>query len=308
MSVSEVALRGFFLFLRVPSEESLHVTLDASSLHPQTFLSLIHELQDRLRDMDEEYAENPKAMRGRSVKARHFRAFHIDERRRILRFSPVPSRYLNVFKSVRRSLYVALHRHAIVIQSEQGRNVYLLPEEDGATFLGRVEELNRLLERVEEEIASFTQTPRFDDLSLLLERHGLRELPKRFNIGRIQAHPVPVRMAVDEWIERSPQVAEALRKAREEFIAQAIQDLKRKLEPLIASLLSQKRLKSVAKDLQALENLAASVGLEAISKTVIAPLRLLAEMPPAEIAKIPEGLQPRVESLIKQMGIKVTPA
>jgi hypothetical protein len=74
--MSEVTLKGLFLFLRVPSEEPLLVTMDASSLHPQVFLSLIHELQDGLRDMDEKYAENPEAMRERSVKARPFRSFH----------------------------------------------------------------------------------------------------------------------------------------------------------------------------------------------------------------------------------------
>jgi len=299
-----ITLKGFFLILRCPTEEGLHVTIDASMLPPATFISLIHRLQDELRDIDEFYAEDADRLRGRSVRALHRRLFHVDERHRILRFSPFPSRYLNQLKIVRRYLYEAVHRHAIVIQSESRRNIYLLPEEMAEVFLREVEKLNGILERVEGSVKAFTHTRIFDSISDILEGVGLPELPRVFHVGRIQAQLLPVSVepgAIEEWAERSPRVAYAVRQAQEELVSRAVEDLRRKLEPLVKRLVAQRRLEKIAEELRRLEGLATQLGLSSIARTVIAPLRGLAEMDPQELRRIPGGLEARVESLFRRL-------
>jgi len=301
-----VALRGFFMLLRCPTEEGLNWTIDASDLSPTTFIQVIHRLQDLLRDIDEAFTEHPERLRGRSLRARHFRAFQVDERRRILRFAPFPSKYINKMKTIRRRLYELVHQHSIVIQSGVmgPRNIYLLPQEEAESFLNEVELLNAQLQDLQREVEGFLKTRVFDDILYELERVGLPTLETHFYVGRIRAYLLPVSLdphALEVWARYSPRVADAVREAQEEFVSQALEDLRGKLKPLIEGLRKARRLERIAENLYRLERLAQDLGLRSVAETVIVPLRRMAEMEPDELKRIPGGLDARIDSLLGRL-------
>jgi len=300
----EISLKGFFLIVRCPSEEGLHITIDCSHLQPYAFIDLIHEIQDRIRDIDEAYSKKPERLRGRSLKALHKRLVWANERKRILRFAPFPSSMVNVLKTVRVQLYETIHRHAIVLQHEGGRNIYLLPEEEAEAFLKSIERLNRKLTDLEKKVEEFKDTNEFYDISYVLEKRRLPSLEGySFHVGRIRVYLIPVSVdphAIDEWAEKSPRVAEAVMEAQREFVEKALEEVKRKLKPIIERLLRRRRLKAMERELEKLERFARSLGLHALANTVIAPM--ISEVRMEVSSNRPKGeFEARIRSIAQQI-------
>jgi len=307
IDISIPALKGFFVVLRCPSEEGLHISVDASSLSPQRFMQLIFELQDALTVIDLSYAESDM-LRGRSVKARHRRMIYSDERRRVLRFSPFPSRFINAIKGIRRDLYNYAHRYCIVIQTMPAirgagkRNVYLLPEEEAEKFLTRVNRLNIALDRIEDDVNTFKDSKEFHDIMDILARYDLA-VEYKFHVSRVDALLLPVRIdhkVVENWAARSASVSNALKHAQSELIKRAVDDLKQKLMPIVKRVAVQKRLKSSARELRRLETLAKDIGLNAVAAS-ISELAWIAENPEEATQTFHEGIDARVKALIEQL-------
>jgi len=273
--LKEVALKGFFLIIHCPSEEVLQVTIDASELHPTYFISLIHELQDTLRDIDEQYAIRKGAMKGRSLISKHWRSFVIDERKRIIRFAPFPESYLNKMRTLRRELYERVNKYAVVIFSDGVRKNYLLPDNLAPQFVDSINNLNDEINKLNQMIDNFTKTLDYDNILFVLHKYNLQEPTKTFRIPEIRVDLIPVglsRADLEKWISESPELHRILEETKERHVRHLLEDLKERLEPLINELLKQENLKRIRENLVRMDNILTSLGLESISRTVITPL------------------------------------
>jgi hypothetical protein len=266
-----MALRGFLVSLHCPSEEVLSVTIDCSELPPATYLQLVQQLQDLLSEVDERYAMDE--VRGRSVRAR-YRRVSIDQRLRLLKFSPFPSRALNKIKYVRAKAYDLLHDHCVVISSVESLyyrdNVYVLPEDRAEEFANAVDRLDRELDEARRIVAEHD----LSDIELLLSRYGL-ELPRRdFRVPpiRIDLLPIDMTYAIEEWATKSPTVRQLLVRKQEEMVRGAVEALKRRLEPILRAMEGEMTIAKLEERLKEIKKLAEGLGLKALAETVIEPL------------------------------------
>jgi hypothetical protein len=272
---SEISLKGFFLTIHCPTEELLNVTIDATALNPSAFFSLIQELQELLRNIDEKYAMNQSLLRGRSIHAKHWRAFHYDERRRMIRFAPFPSSYINKLKTIRRELYEEINEYAILVYSDGVRNTYLLPFENANVFSNRIKELNNKLAELREKINTFINSSDFLDISLTIEKYALQPVESVFEIPEIYVRLIPVSLEdidLEKWAQVSPTVAEALQKTKEEYVRNVLISISEKLKPLITDLEKQQNLILIKERLEMLKRTVESIGMKSIVNEIIIPL------------------------------------
>ncbi|MGC9069608.1 MAG: hypothetical protein ACP5IZ_11660 [Thermoprotei archaeon] len=273
--VSGISLRGFFLTVHCPTEELLNVTIDATSLNPSEFFALIQELQELLRNIDEFYAVNRELLRGRSVHAKHWRAFHYDERRRIIRFAPFPSAYINKLKTIRRELYDIINENAILIYSDGLRNTYLLPYETSESFTNKIEKLNTKINDLRSKVEAFINSNDFFNISYIFEKRLLAPLKPNPNIPNITIRLIPVNLEnidIEKWAEFSPSVAEILRQTKEDYIKRVLLSLQEKLLPIITELEKQRNLENIKAQLEKIKRIVESVGMNAIAESIIIPL------------------------------------
>jgi chaperonin cofactor prefoldin len=271
----EVSLRGFFLTIHCPTEELLNVTIDATSLNPSAFFSLIQELQELLRNIDEKYAMNQQLLRGRSIHAKHWRAFHYDERKRMIRFAPFPSSYINKLKTIRRELYEVINEYAILVYSDGVRNTYLLPFENANVFSNKTKELNKKLAELREKINTFVNSSDFIDITLTIEKYALQFVKSAFEMPEINIRLIPVSLEdidLEKWARASPTVAEALQKTKEEYVRNVLISIAERLKPLITDLEKQQNLAMIKERLETLKRTVESIGMKSIANEIIVPL------------------------------------
>jgi hypothetical protein len=297
--VSEVSLRGFLAWIHCPSEEYLTVTIDCSSLSPPTYMQLVTQLQDILSEVDFAYAE--REVRGRSLKAR-YRRISANERLRLLKFSPFPSRINNKLKYVRAKAYELLNHYCVSITSiESGfyrEKIYALPESLAEEFINRINMLNREIGEVREFVEGFD----YSSVELLLSRYGLTMPTKTFNVPDIRVDLIPIAfaLAIQEWAGRSETVQQLLAKKQEELIRNIVGNLKERLEPIVKALEGERKIRRIKRRLEEIRNIADGLGLKALSKTVIAPLIEATENPEALQGKKPsEFVSGRIASLLR---------
>jgi hypothetical protein len=267
----EMTLRGFMVSLHCPSEELLTVTINCSELPPTTYLQLVQQLQDLLSEIDERYAA--KELQGRSLRAR-YRRVSVDQRLRLLKFSPFPSRILNKIKYVRAKAYDLLHDYCLVIRSVESLyyrdNVYILPEERAEEFANAVDRLDRELDEARQIIVEHD----LGEVELLISRYGL-ELPRRdFMIPpiRIDMFPVDLSYAIEEWAFKSSRVQQLLAQKQEELVRGAVEAVREKLEPILKAMEGEMKIAKLEERLQEIKRLAEGLGLKALAETVIEPL------------------------------------
>jgi chaperonin cofactor prefoldin len=273
----EISLRGFSMDVRCPSEEPLYTNIDATSLdlNPNMFSSFIRELQELLRNIDRKYAINQESLRGRSVRVRHWRAFHGDARKHIVHFAPFPSSYTNKLKTIRRSLYETINKHAIVIYSDGIRNTYLLPLENLKTFFNKIEKLNEELDEFRKKINTFIDSPDFLDIIRIIEKYGLQPVKRNFRVPEIKIllHEVKLEdIDFERWAQVSPVVAKILQETKEEYVRNALMDIAEKLKPSIEDLEKQQNLAKIKERLEALKSTVESMGMKSIANEIIMPL------------------------------------
>jgi DNA-binding transcriptional MerR regulator len=295
-----MTLRGFLVSIHCPSEELLTVTVDCSQLPPATYMQLVSQLQDLLSSIDEAHAA--KETRGRSLRAR-YRRVSANERLRLLKFSPFPSRVLNRLKTVRERAYEILNRCCLVLTSvESGfyrENAYLLPEDRAEEFATSIQRLDASLAEVRAFVASYD----LSEVELLLSRYGLAMPSRRFSIPdiRVDLLPVSLEAAVEEWARRSEAVRQLLARRQEELVRSAVEAVRKKLEPILKAMEGEARLARLEGRLEDIRRLAESLGLKALADSVVAPLleacrgnvEALGGMAPSEFAR------GRIESLFR---------
>jgi len=124
-----VVLRGIHVSVHCPTEERLMVQLEG--LSPDKFRKLAVALEDYFLVVDDAFKET--WVKGRGWKGRG-RRVTAKSRVRVLRFSPFPSRFSNILRTVRRNIYCELHKQCVVLEGTQ------------------LELLNRELERQRQEL------------------------------------------------------------------------------------------------------------------------------------------------------------
>ena len=297
MKVSEMSLRGFLVSIHCPSEELLTVTVDCTLLPAARYMQLVTDLQDLLSDIDARHAA--REARGRSLRAR-YRRVSFDQRLRLLKFSPFPSRIINKIKYIRYKAYGLLHRHCLVLTvAESGRyreNVFILPEASAEAFVARAEELDRELDEVRRFVAEFD----LSDVQLLLSRYDIELLRCEFSIPHVRVDLLPIDLgrAIEEWAARSEAVRRLLQRKQEELMRGAVEDLRRRLEEVAEAMEGEARLAALERRLREVKALAEGLGLRALAEAVVAPLIEAARDPSALGGQRPsEFVRGRIASL-----------
>ena len=317
-----VVLHGLFLNIHIPTEERLNHQIEG--LGPEAFRRLAADLEDYFAVVDDKYKET--AIRGRGWKGRGKKvSAGIDSqtgrqktnRVRVLRFSPFPSRFSNILRTMRRDLYDALHRECLVLEGNQRsrfkQNIYVLPFSNAPVFMSYVAAKNNELVELQQRIEDFKQTRYFNDIKDVLAKYNI-ELHlngSSSDLGEITVDATPLaletstvkQMVEDEYKQMFEEaesekkeiseklrseyehgmqaLTETLERQRKEIVEKAVQNVAAKINLIVKRIVGTKKLKpeSVKKDLDRLRRMAVSVGLDGIASSVIDPLIRVSENP-----------------------------
>lgn len=320
-------LRGLHVAVHMPTEERLTVQIEG--LDPEKFRGLAADLEDWFAVVDDAYKET--FVRGRGWKGRGRRVTQF-KRVRILKFSPFPSRFSNILRTVRRDIYRELHSKCLVLAGEEvgGRrqNIYILPYANAPAFMKTVEEKNREIDCLTDRIKEFQKTSYFQELKGILKKYNVNiNLDVEWKLGRITVDVTPLALeprTVKEMVEEEykrffkklereeKEALEALHKElerkRRELVIKGVENLQEKLNQIINRITTMKKLKPkvVKKELDNLHKLAVSVGLESLAETVIAPLAEVVENPDKAVEvfgtkDLSEGVNGRIKALLESL-------
>jgi len=278
-------LQGFLVSIHTTHEATLEVEVDTSALKWDKYQNLVEALEDRLHDIDREYSVRSKMTRGRTLKAKYKR-IAIDDRSRKLRFSPLPSKYSNLLKNQRAYIYKGLiPTTCFCLEKVSARKIYFLPKGMAPYLLEVVDKMNtETIAKTNKEIDKFVQGSEYFDLVQLLHKHGLDTnvlSNASFVIGDFTVDILPVNFGysidVDDFYAQQARIKhkkglEALRRQIEqkhqEYVVEVMQDIMRKLTPIIAA----KRRVKVKQKLGRLIDICEGSGLNAVSEEVLQPL------------------------------------
>jgi len=322
-----VILRGIHIAVHSPTEERLTVQIEG--LPPDKFRSLAMALEDYFLVVDDAFKET--FVRGRGWKGRG-RRVSARNRIRVLRFSPFPSRFSNILRSIRRDIYIELHKNCLVLEGTQyggyKQNIYILPYANAPAFMSFVEEKNREIDGLNDRIKRFRETRYFEDLKEILKAHNVQvNLNGNWNIEHLSLdatplalEPTTVKQLVEEDYKKMFNRLEdeekrglealhaELERKRRELVIKGVEDIRRKIETVVKRIVGAKKLRpeTVKKDIARLRRLAVSVGLEAIASTVIDPLAEVVDNPEKAMEvfgtkNLSEGIDGRIKGLIESL-------
>jgi len=165
-----VVLRGIHVSVHCPTEERLMVQLEG--LSPDKFRKLAVALEDYFLVVDDAFKET--WVKGRGWKGRG-RRVTAKSRVRVLRFSPFPSRFSNILRTVRRNIYCELHKQCVVLEGTQyggyKQNIYLLPYRNAPAFMAFIETQNKIIDDLNSKIKEFQATSYWVDLKEIFKQH-----------------------------------------------------------------------------------------------------------------------------------------
>lgn len=190
-----VVLDGFLIDCHCPSESNLEVEIDCSALTAEKYHDLIIELEDHLTIMDEEWSVKSSLVKGRSLRARYSRVSK-DDRRRVMRFSPLPSKFQNILTNTRTHVYSMINMNCLVLEKVGVRKVYLLPKALAPSFVDAIDSLNtEILDPMREEIEDFMKTGDYFAVEAILHKYGVDPSVVRsasFYLGKFTVNVMPV--------------------------------------------------------------------------------------------------------------------
>ena len=307
-----VVLRGIHVSCHVPTEERL--TLLIEGLAPDRFRSLAEALEDWFVVVDDAFKET--FVRGRGWRGRGRRVSATHRRLRVLRFSPFPSRFSNILRSIRRDIYIELNRQCLVLEGQQyggyKQNLYILPYANAGEFMSFIEVKNREIDELNAKIELFKKTRHFVDLKEILKKQDVKVSLNgnwkmeyiNVDVTPLALEPTAVRQLVEEEekklfeqldvkereeLERLEAerrrgleaLQRELERKRKELVVKGIENIQRKIELVVRRIVGAKKLnpKNVKRDIGRLRRIAVSVGLEAVASTVIDPLVEVVDQP-----------------------------
>ncbi len=325
-----VVLRGIHVACHAPTEARLTVQIEG--LSPDKFRSLAVALEDYFLVVDDAFKET--FVRGRGWKGRG-RRVSATSRVRVLRFSPFPSRFSNVLRSIRRDIYVELNKNCLVLEGEQyggyKQNIYILPYANAPSFMNFIEAKNKEIDELNLKVEDFKKTGYFSDLKEILQS----KLPKGYilslngnwrlehisiDVTPLSLEPTTVKQMVEEdyrkmfekLADEEKRGLEALHaeldRKRRELVVKGVENIQRKIETVVKRIVGGKKLrpKAVKKNLERLRRIAISVGLETVASTVIDPLAEVVDNPEKAMElfgtkDLNEGVNGRIKGLIDSL-------
>ena len=275
----KLTLSGFLASLHCPTEERLYGTVDATRLLSEEYMNFIRELQDVLHRIDIRYRGKPlSGLRG--IKARYVRV-SANERRRRVKFSPYPNRWLNELKHIRQKAYNLLNSYAIGIETlTQGYykdKIYLLARGRTREFLSAVEQLDRELDEIRKQVREYD----YSNIKTLLHKYRLDwEIEPARDVGHIRADLLPVSFstAIQEWVTKDPKVAKQLEQQERELIEQLLVGIRGRVLDIVKSI-GKVKTERLLDRLKRLRETAEDLGLKALSETILVPLEEVVKKP-----------------------------
>uniref|UniRef100_A0A6M3JZ59 Uncharacterized protein n=1 Tax=viral metagenome TaxID=1070528 RepID=A0A6M3JZ59_9ZZZZ len=295
-----VVLQGLHLSVHTPTEERLTVQIE--DLEPVIFAELGLEIEDWMEIVDEEY--KVRETRGRGWQGRGKRITK-DERVRLLKFSPFPSSLSNVLRSIRRELYIEIHKQCSVLEgSQQGRykqNIYILPYVNAGAFMVYLQTLDEKINELNKDIQLFQKTDNAEIVFNILTKYKVAGLlDKQWSIPHITFDVTPLSLdpnvvlnmveaqrgtIADQLNEEEQQGLERLQRSLQvqykETVIKTIESLKTELNGIMSKFIMAKKLdpENARIELEQLRRKAASIGLEAMASSVIEPLLMAIDDP-----------------------------
>ena len=163
-----ITLQGVHCSIYTPTEERLIVQV--RGLSPLAFRNLSAEFEDQTVVVNDKH-KNKSTRGGRSWKGRGHKLQNstfaetpsaVTNRMRGFRGSPYPSAFSNTLSSIRRELYIALRQHCFVLDGDchggYKQNVYIMPFANALSMLAIIEEQNKRIDKLNEEIEEFQHT------------------------------------------------------------------------------------------------------------------------------------------------------
>jgi len=329
----KIIVKGFLLDFWLPTEDLLNITIDVSNIPRSSYMDFKEGLEDLLTEIDQEYAK--RRTRGRGLRARYVTVVEEGRkvRKRVLRLSPYPSSFLNVFKTIRMEWYEALFANTIILSKAyetglgyaRGRNIYLLPIERAPNLMLEKERLDERIASLIEEMKEYEKSDYFKQvIDYIFNALGIKMPIENVSL-RSAVHPIRIRMyhvrlepeIIEEYI--SEEVEEERRRALEsvmkevertrvELIERAVMDVQRKVSDILRLLtieaglkLSSRTAKRIKRGLENLKDLAKSAGVGyLVSDLTDSSLDLIEAMEKEDKKKIVSI----ANSLAKDFGIK----
>lgn len=226
-------LEGFMVSFMLPCEETLRVTIDGSHLRWDEFGALLRELQDILTEWSRAVSVKPEFVKTVKIDSTHKKISN--NRRRKLRFSPLPNKYSNGIKHVRDSFYAILNRYSVVIASSGERKVYIIPKEKAERFLSDIARLNRKIKEIRSEVEKAVNSSYYESVMRILKKYGI-ELSWQPKVYDIRVFLIPIKLTdqtVYEWARESPTVADAIRQAQAQVVKTAVEELRGRVKQLL---------------------------------------------------------------------------
>jgi len=316
-----VVLRGIHVSVHCPTEERLMVQLEG--LSPDKFRKLAVALEDYFLVVDDAFKET--WVKGRGWKGRG-RRVTAKSRVRVLRFSPFPSRFSNILRTVRRNIYCELHKQCVVLEGTQyggyKQNIYLLPYRNAPAFMAFIETQNKIIDDLNSKIKEFQATSYWVDLKEIFKQHKVDAslLNRNWVIRHIQVDAMMLMLepsTVEQLIEQEyKKMFEKLReeekrglellnreleRQRQELVIKAVENLRQNIQSIVKRIISQKKLdsKKAKKELARLRNIAVDVGLESLAISVIDPLTQVVENPERATELLGKDIPAEIDGRIK---------
>lgn len=327
-AVKPVVLHGIHIATHTPTEERLTVQIEG--LSPEKFRDLAVALEDWMEVVDENYKK--KTTRGRGWKGRGKR-ITAATRVRIIKFSPFPSSFSNVLRTVRKNLYYALHRHCLVLEGEQHggyrQNIYILPYGSAPEFMNELQLENAKIDELNVQISDFLKTQDYQDIHELLKGYSIERVLQAktwtvehisFDATPLALEPATVKTIVEDEYARMfrkledherrglEMLQQELERKREILVRKGIENLQKKITVITKRIVAsaKKKPEKVREDLERLRRIAVSVGLEALATSVIDPLAQIVEHPEKTMEifgtkQISDAVDSRIRSLIESL-------
>ncbi len=289
----KIVLKGFITTLRFPSDAALRMKCNTSILKGTKYLAFLNELKAFMNNIDFLYAEREETLRGRELEA-HYQSKRIKSESgyriidsKTLWVRPFPSRFENILKTARIRAYRLLNSLTICITREaKGRfkdNMYLLPADDNSVNLlfNGINSINTTLKGLAKNMGEYEKGEEIRRLFEILESNNVQIVStysKKLEIS-IDLLPIDIDVALEEWSERNPDVARTLMQKKQEMVAAALGKFRQQMEPLLAMLEGEAKLRNAGKTLENLKNLANTLGLSALANPILTQLEKALEDP-----------------------------
>ena len=260
-----MSLNGFIVDVRTVSESNLEL------------------------EVDERWSARSWLVRGRSVRGR-FRRVTAEDRRRMLRFSPLPSSYSNILKNTRTYMYGLVADNCLVLEQVGTRKVYLLPRPMAPLLVEGVDKINReVIEPLRKNIREFKDGEDYLRIEQLLFRHGidptvLRTAP--FNVGdfivdvlpvdfgyRVNGDDIYTKMRREETVKGLEILKAQLVRKHREYAQNAVSEITKRTIDLANVIELRKKTHYLERKLDSLAEVCDSLGLGDISERVLKPLK-----------------------------------